>query len=191
MVMTSCGIFLHCPFRVLTRLSLSSSQVGMMMIFSTLHFCSYFPFGSKQRKAWFRMIAPAALRSLSQSTNLCMLMQLRPSNCVSQITHPPLMMGTFHPTYASWAWLTHAVIPGIRRTLGMEVDMAHQVPIQRSPFAACLDAGNHNCTPHQEGRGSGSCLSGNRPYVQGGHGSSQEVAPRGRYARPDKNGRVY
>jgi hypothetical protein len=51
------------------------------------------------------MITSTALHSSTQLTNLCMPMQLRHSNSVSQITCPHLMMGTFHPTYASWAWL--------------------------------------------------------------------------------------
>jgi hypothetical protein len=61
----------------------------------------------------------------------------------------------------------HIVILHVRRTLGMEVDMAHQVPIQRSPFAACLNAGNQNRAPHWEGRGYGLHPSGNRHYLQG------------------------
>jgi hypothetical protein len=85
----------------------------------------------------------------------------------------------------------HAVIPCICRTLGMEVDIAHQVPIQGSPFPACLDASNRSLAPHWEGRGSGPRPSGNRPYVQGGRGSSCKVAPCGHYARPDRNGGAY
>ncbi len=110
MVKISCGVFLHCPCWVLTRLSLSNSRVGMMMIYSTSHFCSSFTFCSKQIRVWFRMIAPAALHSSTQLTNLCIPMQSQHSNCVSQITRPHLMMGTFHPTYASWAWLIKSTI---------------------------------------------------------------------------------
>ncbi len=105
-----CGIFLPCQYRVLTCLSRSSSQVGMMMIFSTLHFCSSFTFSSRQRMVWFRMIAPAALHFSIWLTNLCMPMQLQPSNCVSQTTHPSLMMDTSHPIYASWAWLIKSTL---------------------------------------------------------------------------------
>jgi hypothetical protein len=85
----------------------------------------------------------------------------------------------------------HTVILHICRALGMEVDIAHQVPIQESLFAACLNASNHNRAPHQEGRGSGSCPPGIRPYAQGGCGSSRKVAPRRHYACPDRNGGAY
>jgi hypothetical protein len=110
MVMISCGIFLHCSCQVLTRRSLSSSQAEMMMIFSTLHRHSSFSFGSKLRRVWFRMIAPAALHSSTQLTDLCMPMPLQHSSCVSQSTRPHLIIGTFNPTYASWAWLIKSTL---------------------------------------------------------------------------------
>ncbi len=66
----------------------------------------------------------------------------------------------------------HAVIPCVRKTLGMELNKAQRVPIQGSPFPTRLDAGNWNCFPLWEGRGSGSRPSGNQPYVQGGCGAA-------------------
>ncbi len=69
----------------------------------------------------------------------------------------------------------HAVILHVCWTLGMEVDMDQEVPIQGSPLAACLDVGDRNHAPHPESRGSGSRPSGNHPYVQGGCGSSCKV----------------
>jgi hypothetical protein len=110
MVRISCGIFLHCLCRVLSWLSQSSSQFVMMITFSTLHCRSSFNFGSKLKRVWFRLIAPAALRSSTQLTNLCMPMQLQHYSCISLTTHPHLMMDTFHPTYASWAWLIKSTL---------------------------------------------------------------------------------
>jgi hypothetical protein len=110
MVTILCGIFLPCQCQVLTRLSWSSSQVRVMMIFSTLHFCSSFTFGSRQRREWFRMIAPAVLCFSIGSTNLCILMQLQHSKCASQTLHPPLMMDTSHRIYALWVWLIRSTL---------------------------------------------------------------------------------
>ncbi len=67
-------------------------------------------FGSKLKRVWFKMIAPTALCSSTQLTNLCMPMQLRHYSCVSLTTRPHLMMSTFHPTYASWAWLIKSTL---------------------------------------------------------------------------------
>jgi hypothetical protein len=85
----------------------------------------------------------------------------------------------------------HTVILRVRRTLGMELNGAQRVPIQGSPFPACLDAGDWNRSSLREGRGSGSRPSSNQPYVQGGHGSSCKVTQRGHYAHPDWNGGAY
>jgi hypothetical protein len=110
------------------------------------------------------------------------------------------MMGTFHPTYASLAWVIKSTLMLVhthkRLFRAIVVLMAWKwiwLTRFQSRDLRSLLALMSAIVPHREGQGSGSRPSGNHPYVQGSHGSSceREVAPSGRYARPDRNGGVY
>ncbi len=92
-----------------------------------------------------------------------------------------------------------AVVPKIRRTIAMGDEWDRQATIQGSPRIACLYA-RDNGRPHlwDFGRGSprentcdDSRPGGYRPLVQGGRDGGRTRStptPRGRYARPDRNG---
>ena len=92
-----------------------------------------------------------------------------------------------------------AVVPKIRRTIAMGDEWDRRATIQGSPRIARLDA-RDNGRPHLQdfGRGSprvntrdDSRPGGYRPLVQGGRDGGRTRStptPRGRYARPDRNG---
>ena len=91
----------------------------------------------------------------------------------------------------------HAVVPRVRRTLGMYVDEGERGnSIQGSPRVARLADERHERPPYRDGRAGrgGSHLGASRPFVQGGRGNGRPGRPpptRGRFTRPDRNDGPY
>ena len=88
----------------------------------------------------------------------------------------------------------HAVVPRVRRTLGMYVGEGERGGyIQGSPRVARLA---DERPPYRDSRGGcgGSHLGASRPFVQGGRGNGRAGRPpptRGRFTRPDRNDGPY
>jgi hypothetical protein len=88
----------------------------------------------------------------------------------------------------------HAVVPRVRRTLGMYVGEGERGgSIQGSPRVARLADDRPPYRDNRAGRG-GSHLGASRPFVQGGRGNGRPGRPpptRGRFTRPDRNDGPY
>ena len=90
-----------------------------------------------------------------------------------------------------------AVVPRVRRTLGMYVDDGVRgSSIQGSLRVARLADERHDRPPYRDGRAGrgGSHLGASSPFVQGGRGNGRPGRPpptRGRFTRPDRNDGPY
>ena len=90
-----------------------------------------------------------------------------------------------------------AVVPRVRRTLGMYMDEGDRgSSIQGSLRAARLAEERHERPPYRDGRAGrgGSHMGVSRPLVQGGRGTGRPGRPpptRGRFTRPDRNDGPY
>jgi len=89
-----------------------------------------------------------------------------------------------------------AVVPRVRRTLGSLGDTGHRrIAIQDSPRVARVSDDRGPSRDSRDRRDDSRTGTGTaRPYVQGGRNggrSGRPSAPRGRFARPDRNGGDY
>ena len=101
-------------------------------------------------------------------------------------------MGLANQLHTNARTRAHAVIPRVRRTLGMSVgEWERGGIIQGSPRVARLADERAPYRDSRGGRGD-SRLGASRPFVQGGRGNGRPGRPqRGRFTRPDRNDGPY